>query len=62
MRGAGGEEGGGIEVRIEIDNIWCKGCGLCVRACKKGVLAIGTERSKGGYLMPYAQTPEKCMA
>ena len=55
MRGTGGEEGGGIEVRIEIDNIWCKGCGLCVRACKKGVLAIGTERSKGGYLMPYAQ-------
>ena len=42
-------------MRIEIDNIWCKGCGLCVRACKKGVLAIGTERSKGGYLMPYAK-------
>lgn len=62
MRGAGGEEGGGIEVRIEIDNIWCKGCGLCVRACKKGVLAIGTERSKGGYLMPYTQAPEKCIA
>lgn len=29
---------------------------------QKGVLAIGTERSKGGYLMPYAQTPEKCIA
>ena len=26
---------------ITIDKQWCKGCALCVRACKKGVLEIG---------------------
>lgn len=49
-------------MRITIDSKWCKGCGLCVRACKKGVLEIGTERSNGGYLMPYAKTTEQCIA
>ncbi len=44
-----------------IDQKWCKGCGLCVRACNKDVLEIGTERSKGGHLMPYAKTPEACV-
>lgn len=44
-------------MKISIDSKWCKGCGLCVRACPKGVLAIGHERSNGGYLMPYAKRP-----
>lgn len=48
-------------MRIDIDKQWCKGCGLCVRACKKGVLEIGHQRSKGGYLMPEAIAPEKCI-
>lgn len=29
---------------------------------QKGVLEIGTERSNGGYLMPYAKNPEQCIA
>ena len=33
-----------------------------MRACKKGVLAIGEQRSSGGYLMPYAQNPDACIA
>ena len=48
-------------MKISIDPKWCKGCALCVRACKKGVLAIGGERSRGGYLMPYARNPENCI-
>ena len=35
-------------MKITIDSKWCKGCALCVRACKKGVLAIGEQRSSGG--------------
>ena len=46
---------------ITIDKQWCKGCALCVRACKKGVLEIGHGRSAGGYLMPYAKDPEACI-
>ena len=48
-------------MKITIDSKWCKGCALCVRACKKGVLAIGEQRSSGGYLMPYAQNPDACI-
>ena len=47
---------------ITIDSKWCKGCALCVRACPKSVLAIGQERSGGGYLMPYAKDPDACIA
>ncbi len=46
---------------VSVDSKWCKGCALCVRACPKNVLAIGKERSKGGYLMPYAKNPEACI-
>lgn len=48
-------------MKITISGTWCKGCALCVRACKQGVLAIGKERSKGGYLMPFVKEPEKCI-
>ena len=32
-----------------IDARRCKSCGLCVDACPKGVLAIGTEINGQGY-------------
>lgn len=48
-------------MKIEIDSQWCKGCALCVRACKKGVLEIGGERSRGGYLMPFAKNSGACI-
>lgn len=25
---------------IEVDELYCKGCGLCVESCPKGVLAL----------------------
>ena len=31
-------------MKISVDGKWCKGCGLCVRACPKGVLAIAPAR------------------
>jgi 2-oxoglutarate ferredoxin oxidoreductase subunit delta len=49
-------------MKIEIDRTYCKGCLLCVDACKRGVLALGQERSKGGYLMPAAVNPDACIA
>lgn len=29
--------------RIEVDETYCKGCGLCVSACPQEVLALSTE-------------------
>ncbi len=34
---------------IEIDKDHCKGCGLCIEACPKGVIVFSTEINKLGY-------------
>ena len=37
-------------VKLTIDEILCKGCGLCVRACPKGILALSkTKINAKGY-------------
>ena len=39
----------------------CKGCGLCVSACNKGLLAIDTSKiNKKGYSPAVLTDPEKC--
>mgnify|MGYP000995015838 CR=1 FL=1 len=35
--------------QLKINSEYCKGCNLCVLACKKNVLEIGTESNKKGY-------------
>lgn len=41
----------------------CKGCGLCVDACPKGVLAIATDEiNKKGHHPVKAAHPEACIA
>ena len=40
----------------------CKGCGLCVSACNKGLLAIDTSKiNKKGYSPAVLADPEKCV-
>ena len=48
-------------MQVAIDRKWCKGCGLCIDACKKGTLAFGTERSDRGYLMPAVTDINLCV-
>lgn len=46
-------------VRINIDA--CKGCGLCVHACPKQVLAIDANAiNKKGYNPARSAHPDKC--
>ena len=37
-------------VKVTINELFCKGCGLCVRACPKGVLGLSkTKLNAKGY-------------
>ena len=38
----------------------CKSCGLCVKACPRGALAIGDELNKAGYRCVTADM-DKCI-
>ena len=40
----------------------CKGCGLCVDACRKGILAIASDTlNMKGYSPAYITDQEKCI-
>jgi 2-oxoglutarate ferredoxin oxidoreductase subunit delta len=39
----------------------CKSCGLCVDACPKDVLAIGSKLNKDGYAVVEQVNPEACV-
>ena len=37
-------------IKVTVNELVCKGCGLCVRACPKGVLALSrTKLNPKGY-------------
>lgn len=44
---------------IQIDR--CKGCGLCVDVCPKGVLDMSNEVNTKGYFPAYQARPEDCV-
>ena len=46
-------------VRVTINENLCKGCGLCVRACPKGVLALAKDKLNAkGYHPSVVANPE----
>jgi len=47
--------------RIDVDKERCKGCGLCVKACPRGVLEIGTEMNSKGYFFARRADPSGCI-
>lgn len=49
-------------VKVTINEIVCKGCGLCVRACPKNVLALSrTKLNAKGYHPAEVADPEGCI-
>ena len=49
-------------VKVMINELLCKSCGLCVRACPKGVLALSkTKLNAKGYHPAEPVNPEACV-
>ena len=49
-------------VKVTINELVCKGCGLCARACPKGVLALSkTKLNAKGYHPAEVVNPEACI-
>lgn len=49
-------------VKVTINELVCKGCGLCVRACPKNVLALSkTKLNAKGYHPSEVVEPEACI-
>lgn len=49
--------------RIIVDEKICKGCGLCVKACPFGIIALSKDKINAkGYHPAKLVVPEKCTA
>ena len=49
--------------KVTFDTDICKGCGLCVGACPKGIIRIAKEKiNKKGYSPAEITDQEKCIA
>lgn len=46
---------------IIIDEVFCKGCRLCIAVCPKGVYQLSETRNAKGYLVPSAINEEDCV-
>ncbi len=44
-----------------IENIRCKGCGLCVTVCPKNVLEISEKVNTKGYFPAFQARPDDCI-
>jgi 2-oxoglutarate ferredoxin oxidoreductase subunit delta len=46
--------------RIKIDEVVCKGCGLCVRYCPRQVIAMSERINAKGYCVAEPAAADKC--
>jgi 2-oxoglutarate ferredoxin oxidoreductase subunit delta len=46
--------------KIEIDELRCKGCGLCTIACPMGIVRLSDQANLQGYTTAVAVSQDKC--
>ncbi len=46
---------------VVFDTERCKGCGLCIAACPKKVLAFSGRLNKSGYNVAHMANPDDCI-
>lgn len=46
---------------VNINTLWCKGCGLCVEVCPKAVFEMGPELPATGYCAAIVKCPQDCI-
>lgn len=46
--------------KIEIDELRCKGCGLCTIACPRELVTLNDTPNSSGYTIARFTGPEKC--
>ncbi|HYF78948.1 MAG TPA: 4Fe-4S binding protein [Symbiobacteriaceae bacterium] len=49
-----------MRAKLELQENHCKGCELCVQACPRDVLAMGSNINALGYRPASIVDPEKC--
>jgi 2-oxoglutarate ferredoxin oxidoreductase subunit delta len=49
-----------VSVLTEIDEAYCKGCGLCIAFCPHEVLNIATTPNRRGVFVARVAAPEGC--
>ncbi len=49
-----------VPVRVRVDEERCKGCGLCVSVCPRGILELGASVNAGGYHPVRVTDQERC--
>jgi 2-oxoglutarate ferredoxin oxidoreductase subunit delta len=52
-----------MAVQVIVDEMYCKGCGLCVSACPQKILILDNNRlTAKGYHPALCENPEECNA
>lgn len=47
---------------ITINELFCKGCGYCIKFCPKHILEMSTERSQKGHFYPVNVNKDACIS
>ena len=48
--------------KIVVDSESCKGCGLCFKACPKGIIEAGQQINSSGFRFAVQTDESKCIA